>query len=55
MTLGDRIVVMNDGVIEQIGTPIELYDQPDNRFVASFIGSPAMNFIPAKLRAMAAA
>jgi multiple sugar transport system ATP-binding protein len=45
MTMADRIVVMHDGVIEQIGTPLELYDNPKNLFVASFIGSPAMNFI----------
>ena len=45
MTMADRIVVMNAGRIEQIGTPLELYDRPANRFVASFIGSPAMSFI----------
>ncbi|MGH8513503.1 MAG: ABC transporter ATP-binding protein, partial [Gammaproteobacteria bacterium] len=45
MTLADRIVVMHDGLVEQIGTPLELYDRPDNLFVASFIGSPAMNFL----------
>jgi len=45
MTLADRIVVMNRGVIEQVGTPVELYDRPCNIFVAGFIGSPAMNFI----------
>jgi multiple sugar transport system ATP-binding protein len=44
MTMGDRIVVMNDGLVEQIGTPLELYDKPRNLFVAGFIGSPAMNF-----------
>ena len=44
MTMGDRIVVMNDGHIQQIGTPMELYERPANRFVAGFIGSPAMNF-----------
>ncbi len=44
MTLGDRIVVMKDGLIQQVGTPLELYRKPANRFVASFIGSPAMNF-----------
>ena len=43
MTMADRIVVMHDGRIEQIGTPLELYDHPDNLFVAQFIGSPAMN------------
>jgi multiple sugar transport system ATP-binding protein len=45
MTMGDRIVVMNAGVIQQIGPPLELYQRPANRFVAGFIGSPAMNFI----------
>jgi multiple sugar transport system ATP-binding protein len=45
MTLGDRIVVMKDGVMQQVGTPLELYRTPANRFVASFIGSPAMNFV----------
>ena len=46
MTMADRIVVMNAGRIEQIGTPLELYDRPDNLFVAGFLGSPSMNFIP---------
>ncbi|MGQ7847413.1 ABC transporter ATP-binding protein [Granulosicoccus sp. 3-233] len=45
MTMADRIVVMNDGVIEQAGTPLELYDRPASRFVASFIGSPSMGFM----------
>jgi len=45
MTLGDRIVVMKDGLVQQVGSPLELYRRPVNRFVASFIGSPAMNFI----------
>jgi len=45
MTMADRIVVMREGVIEQLGTPLELYDRPANLFVASFIGSPAMNLI----------
>ena len=45
MTLADKIVVMKDGVIEQIGSPLELYDRPDNVFVAGFIGSPAMNLL----------
>jgi len=45
MTMADRIVVMNDGVIEQVGTPLELYDFPRNLFVAGFIGSPAMNMM----------
>src|ERR1041384_20410 len=44
MTLGDRVVVMKDGIIQQIGEPLELYGKPANRFVAGFIGSPAMNF-----------
>ena len=44
MTMADRIVVMHDGVIQQIGGPLEIYDRPANRFVAGFIGSPAMNF-----------
>jgi len=51
MTLADRVVVMNGGKIEQIGSPNELYHHPTTRFVAGFIGSPAMNFIPAKLEA----
>ena len=50
MTMADRIVVMHDGVIEQIGTPLELYDRPDNLFVAQFIGSPAMNVVQGTLR-----
>ena len=45
MTLADRIVVINQGVIEQVGTPIELYNSPKNQFVAEFIGSPKMNMI----------
>ena len=44
MTLADKIVVLNDGIVEQVGTPMELYGNPKNRFVAGFIGSPAMNF-----------
>src|ERR1700675_4229341 len=44
MTLGDRVVVMKDGVVQQVGEPLELYNTPVNRFVAGFIGSPAMNF-----------
>jgi multiple sugar transport system ATP-binding protein len=51
MTLADRVVVMNGGLIEQIGTPHELYHHPKTRFVAGFIGSPAMNFIPCRLMA----
>jgi multiple sugar transport system ATP-binding protein len=49
MTMGDQIVVMRDGRIEQTGSPLELYDLPANQFVAGFIGSPAMNFLPGKL------
>ena len=49
MTLGDRIVIMKDGVIQQIGTPQEVYDSPVNMFVAGFIGVPQMNFYDAKL------
>jgi multiple sugar transport system ATP-binding protein len=45
MTLGDRIVVLKDGVVQQVDTPLRLYDRPDNVFVAGFIGSPAMNFM----------
>ena len=45
--MADRIVVMHDGVVQQVGTPLELYDRPANMFVAGFIGSPAMNFLPA--------
>ena len=51
MTLADRVVVMNRGRIEQIGAPNELYHSPRTRFVAGFIGSPAMNFVPGKLEA----
>ena len=50
MTMGDKIVVMRDGRIEQTGSPLELYDFPANQFVAGFIGSPAMNFLPGTLR-----
>ncbi|MCY4541551.1 MAG: sn-glycerol-3-phosphate ABC transporter ATP-binding protein UgpC [Rhodobacteraceae bacterium] len=50
MTLADRIYVFNHGRIEQSGTPMHLYNAPANRFVAGFIGSPAMNFLPAKVR-----
>ncbi len=45
MTLADRVVVMNKGVVQQVGTPMEIYDRPANTFVASFIGSPAMNLV----------
>jgi multiple sugar transport system ATP-binding protein len=45
MTLGDRVVVMKDGLVQQVGEPLELYNKPANKFVAGFIGSPAMNFV----------
>ncbi len=51
MTMGDRIVVMRDGFIQQVGSPLELYDSPANKFVGGFIGSPAMNFFDAELNA----
>jgi multiple sugar transport system ATP-binding protein len=51
MTMADRIVVMRDGGVEQIGAPLELYDRPRNLFVAGFIGSPAMNLLPGTIRA----
>ena len=49
MTMGDRIVIMNNGEIQQVGGPMEVYDQPINMFVAGFIGSPVMNFFQGKL------
>jgi multiple sugar transport system ATP-binding protein len=49
MTLADKIVVLRDGRVEQIGSPMELYNNPANQFVAGFLGSPAMNFLPAEL------
>jgi multiple sugar transport system ATP-binding protein len=49
MTMADKIVVLHDGAVEQIGSPLELYDRPANLFVAGFIGSPGMNFIKARL------
>lgn len=49
MTMADRIVVMRDGLVEQVGAPLELYDRPVNMFVASFIGSPSMNFINGRM------
>ncbi len=55
MTMGDQIVVMKDGRIEQTGCPLQLYDTPANLFVAGFIGSPAMNFLPGTLRRSAGA
>ncbi len=51
MTMADKIVVMKDGVIEQIGSPLDLYDRPQNTFVAGFIGSPSMNFISGAMTA----
>ena len=49
MTLADKIVVLRDGRVEQVGSPMELYNKPANKFVAGFLGSPAMNFLPASL------
>jgi multiple sugar transport system ATP-binding protein len=51
MTMADKIVVMHDGVVEQMGAPLDLYDRPDNLFVAGFIGSPAMNFLKGRIEA----
>src|SRR5579863_292021 len=51
MTLGDRVVVMRDGFVQQVGEPLELYNEPANRFVAGFIGSPAMNFAQVRIAA----
>src|SRR5205823_12333739 len=50
MTMGDRIVVMNDGKMQQVDTPLKLYNEPDNLFVAGFLGSPPMNFINGELK-----
>jgi multiple sugar transport system ATP-binding protein len=50
MTMGDRIVVMKDGIVQQVAAPKEIYDHPANKFVASFIGSPPMNFFDAELQ-----
>jgi len=55
MTMADRIVVMNAGVVEQIGTPLDLYDRPNNMFVAGFIGSPSMNLLKGTIKAGAKA
>src|SRR5689334_16770901 len=55
MTMADRIVVMHDGRIEQIGAPLDLYDRPDNLFVAQFIGSPAMNMLKGRIKLNGAA
>lgn len=49
MTLADRVVVMNQGIVQQVGSPVEIYDKPENTFVAAFIGSPAMNLIEGDL------
>src|ERR1700746_1815663 len=51
MTLGDRVVVMRDGWVQQVGDPMTLYNEPANRFVAGFIGSPAMNFVNVRIAA----
>src|SRR5204862_3907345 len=51
MTMADKIVVMHDGHVQQVDAPLELYDRPANRFVAGFIGSPAMNFVTTSLAA----
>jgi len=51
MTMGDRIVIMLDGTVQQVGPPMEVYQKPANQFVAGFIGSPSMNFLPARVRA----
>jgi multiple sugar transport system ATP-binding protein len=50
MTMGDKIVVMHDGIVEQMGAPLDLYDNPRNMFVAGFIGSPAMNFLKGRIQ-----
>jgi multiple sugar transport system ATP-binding protein len=50
MTMADKIVVMHDGIVEQIGAPLDLYDRPNNQFVAGFIGSPAMNFVKGNIQ-----
>ena len=47
LTLADRIVILKDGKVQQVGTPVEVYEQPDNRFVAGFIGNPPINMLPA--------
>ena len=52
MTMADKIVVMHDGVIEQMGAPLDLYDRPSNLFVAGFIGSPAMNFLKGRIEGL---
>jgi multiple sugar transport system ATP-binding protein len=52
MTLGDRVVVMKDGCIQQCGTPLQVYSEPANKFVAGFIGAPSMNFLESEIRAV---
>jgi len=52
MTLADKIVVLNGGVVQQVGSPIELYQRPANQFVAGFIGSPRMNFVPVAIQSI---
>ncbi|NEX20975.1 sn-glycerol-3-phosphate ABC transporter ATP-binding protein UgpC [Thiorhodococcus mannitoliphagus] len=52
MTMADKIVVLRDGIVEQVGSPLELYHHPGNRFVASFIGSPTMNFLETEIQAI---
>ena len=49
MTMGEKIIVMKDGLVQQIDTPLNIYNSPSNKFVAGFIGSPSMNFIEGKL------
>jgi len=49
MTLADRVVIMKQGVVQQVGTPVDIYDRPANAFVASFIGNPAMNLIDGEI------
>src|SRR5664279_4559664 len=53
MTLGTRIAVFNHGVVEQMGRPLDLYERPNKQFVASFLGSPTMNFLPCSASSMA--
>ena len=55
MTLGDRVVIMRDGRVQQVGTPLQVYGKPANKFVAGFIGAPAMNFVDVTVRADAGA
>ena len=55
MTMGDRIVIMHDGIVQQVGAPMEVYRDPNNRFVAGFIGSPGMNFLDVRVEERAGA